>query len=341
MMFYIVQCFPEPLGYKEKAHRPAPLGEVRQVEDKLIRLTGVQPMDFTLEAATKALLYATEGSRPSLARYPPTNTGRSMHIQLALVDTARDSAFALTNVKAMRREAILSQLQPVFKSATKVDLRKSAIIDSAVLFDEDRVKEALRVADKTASISFKQAAAWALVKPRPAKGTLLVERGSHSNTADRLLTQQPGSWTGGLLLERRLGFSPSSTKATRFRSVLVHQSPSKQSGFGPTPWHRKWAKALDSEVQLLLAKGAIEEAPTTPGFYSHLFVVTKATGGFRPVLDLSSLNRYVTTTQFRMETVRTVLSVICSHEWMTAIDLKDAYFQILIHPDSLKFLRFI
>ncbi|KAK3887611.1 hypothetical protein Pcinc_008315 [Petrolisthes cinctipes] len=36
MMSYIVQCFPEALGYKEKAHRPAPPGEVRQVEDKHI-----------------------------------------------------------------------------------------------------------------------------------------------------------------------------------------------------------------------------------------------------------------------------------------------------------------
>ena len=99
--------------------------------------------------------------------------------------------------------------------------------------------------------------------------------------------------------------------------------------------------ALDREVRLLLDKGALEEAPLTPGFYSHLFVVPKATGGFRPILDLSHLNRYVITTRFRMETVRTVMSAIRSHDWMTAIDLKDAYFQVPVHPDSRRFLRFV
>ncbi|KAK3879905.1 hypothetical protein Pcinc_015549 [Petrolisthes cinctipes] len=115
----------------------------------------------------------------------------------------------------------------------------------------------------------------------------------------------------------------------------------KTVGFQSYSLTSEKSKVLDSEVQLLLAKGAIEEAPATPGFYSHLFVVTKATGGFRPVPDLSSLNRYVTITQFRMDTVRTVMFAICSHDWMTAIDLEDTYFQIPIHPDSRKFLRFI
>ena len=35
------------------------------------------------------------------------------------------------------------------------------------------------------------------------------------------------------------------------------------------------------------------------------------------------------------------MSAIRSHDWMAAIDLKDAYLQIPVHPDSRKFLRFI
>ena len=46
-------------------------------------------------------------------------------------------------------------------------------------------------------------------------------------------------------------------------------------------------KALEGEVQSLLAKGAIELAPLpSPGFYSRLFVVMKASGAWRPVIDL-------------------------------------------------------
>ena len=45
------------------------------------------------------------------------------------------------------------------------------------------------------------------------------------------------------------------------------------------------------EVTLgLLAKGALELAPLpSPGFYSHLFVVWKTSGSWRPVIDLSHL----------------------------------------------------
>ena len=103
-------------------------------------------------------------------------------IQMAMVDMAKDSAFALANVKAMRRESILSHLPPAYKTPSKVDLRKSSI-DSSLLFDEDKVKEALKMADKTASISFQQAAARALVKPRPAPGTPLVERSARPTSS--------------------------------------------------------------------------------------------------------------------------------------------------------------
>ena len=37
-------------------------------------------------------------------------------------------------------------------------------------------------------------------------------------------------------------------------------------------------RALDEEIQALRRKGAVEPAPPTPGFFSHMLVVTKATG---------------------------------------------------------------
>lgn len=99
-------------------------------------------------------------------------------------------------------------------------------------------------------------------------------------------------------------------------------------------------KALDLEITSLLDKFAVEEAPPNSGFYSRLFLVPKASGGFRPVIDLSLLNRHVTTTRFRMETVRTVLASIKQGDWMTSVDLKDAYLQVPIHPRSRRYLRF-
>ena len=38
-------------------------------------------------------------------------------------------------------------------------------------------------------------------------------------------------------------------------------------------------RAWDKEIQALCRKGAVEPAPPTPGFFSCMFVETKATGG--------------------------------------------------------------
>ena len=67
----------------------------------------------------------------------------------------------------------------------------------------------------------------------------------------------------------------------------------------------KWS-SLNQSVQELRNKGAIEPAPLTPGFYSRLFLVRKATGEWRPIIDLSSLNVFVHCPSFTMETPRSI-----------------------------------
>ena len=100
-------------------------------------------------------------------------------------------------------------------------------------------------------------------------------------------------------------------------------------------------KALEGEVLSLLEKGAIELAPLpSPGYYSRLFVVMKASGSWRPVIDLSLLNLKVQKTSLKMETFQSVLLSVRARDWMVSLDLKDDYLQVPMHPDSRKFLRF-
>ena len=99
--------------------------------------------------------------------------------------------------------------------------------------------------------------------------------------------------------------------------------------------------ALNQELQNLLRKGAIEPAPQSPGFYSRLFLVKKASGSWRPIIDLSTLNHYVTSSRFHMETPRSVLNSIRPGDWMISLDLQDAYLQVPVHHDSRHFLRFV
>ena len=100
--------------------------------------------------------------------------------------------------------------------------------------------------------------------------------------------------------------------------------------------------ALRQEIEKMLAKGALEIIPDPgPGFYSRLFLVEKATGGWRPVIDLSTLNTFIRQTPFKMETVASVLNAVQENDLLASLDLKDAYFQVPVHPSSRKFLRFV
>ena len=101
------------------------------------------------------------------------------------------------------------------------------------------------------------------------------------------------------------------------------------------------AKALRQEIEGMLAKGALEIARDRgPGFYSHLFRVEMAFGGWRPVINLSHLNEFVQLTPFKVEIVASVLLSVREGDFLASLDLKDAYFQIPIHRSLRKLLRF-
>ena len=106
------------------------------------------------------------------------------------------------------------------------------------------------------------------------------------------------------------------------------------------PASQEAQSVLEQEIHLLCAKGAVEMVPLSPGFYGRLFVVKKSSGGFRPVLDLSPLNKFLVQKPFRMETNSSIRDGIRQGDWATTLDLKDAYFHVLIHEKDRKFLRF-
>ena len=100
--------------------------------------------------------------------------------------------------------------------------------------------------------------------------------------------------------------------------------------------------ALEAVTLGLIAKGALELDPLpSPGFYSHLFVVWKTSGSWRPVIDLSHLIRFVAVSHFQLETIQSVLLSVRQGDWMASIDLKEACLQVPVHPASRHFLRFM
>jgi hypothetical protein len=101
-------------------------------------------------------------------------------------------------------------------------------------------------------------------------------------------------------------------------------------------------ETLDQAVLDMVEKGAIEAVHSPdPGFYSRIFLVPKPGNRWRPVIDLSALNAHVPCPSFKMETPASVLRAVRKGQWLTSLDLSDAYFHIPIHQASRRYLRFL
>lgn len=105
---------------------------------------------------------------------------------------------------------------------------------------------------------------------------------------------------------------------------------------------RDQTQAMEAEIESLLEKQAITRLtpPLSLGFYSSVFVVPKKDGGWRPIINLRELNRYVISPHFKMENISNLKDVILPRDWMCELDLKDAYLSVPMHRSNWKFLCF-
>ena len=97
------------------------------------------------------------------------------------------------------------------------------------------------------------------------------------------------------------------------------------------------AHLLEALCQLV-NKNAVEPVANqnSLGFYNRLFLVPKPNNRWRLVLDMSTLNTFLNTESFKMETPETIRTSLQSGEWVTFIEFKDSYFHIPIHSQSRK-----
>ena len=67
-----------------------------------------------------------------------------------------------------------------------------------------------------------------------------------------------------------------------------------------------------------------------PRFYTSLFLVPKKDGTTRPVVNLTCLNEYIFPHHFKMEKIHTLRDLLKTNDWITKVDLNDAYSMIPI-----------
>ena len=98
---------------------------------------------------------------------------------------------------------------------------------------------------------------------------------------------------------------------------------------------------ITEELSNLEKKNVIERCNHTQGeFLSQIFTRTKKNGGIRLILDLSELNKSISYQHFKMDNIFTAMSLLSEGYYMASVDLRDAYYTFLIHPESRKYLRF-
>lgn len=163
------------------------------------------------------------------------------------------------------------------------------------------------------------------------------------------------SGSGDLMIGGRLlQYAKAWRRVTRSKMVLSTVTSGFRIPFRRTPQQLRYrsrphtqeqATVIDKEVKELLAKRATrlvtdDMLAEHPGFVSHLFAVSKKSGGWRPVLDLSRLNRFIRKKHFQMESIKHIRHMIRKGDWFVSIDLKDAFLHVPMDPRFFKWLRF-
>ena len=100
---------------------------------------------------------------------------------------------------------------------------------------------------------------------------------------------------------------------------------------------QKQSHLLEALYQLT-NKNAVEpvENQNSLGFYKRLFLVPKPNNRWRPILDLSTLNTFLNTESFKMETPETIRTSLQVGEWVTSIDSRThtSTYQFTVSPGS-------
>lgn len=99
--------------------------------------------------------------------------------------------------------------------------------------------------------------------------------------------------------------------------------------------------AIDKEIISLLHKKVIVETFHEPGeVVSSIFTREKQDGTFRVILNLKNLNKSLVYKKFKMETLKSALTLLTPGCFMASIDLVSAYYSVPIAEEHQKFLKF-
>ncbi|XP_078051649.1 uncharacterized protein LOC144477786, partial [Augochlora pura] len=89
----------------------------------------------------------------------------------------------------------------------------------------------------------------------------------------------------------------------------------------------------------LLSKGAIRES--TSEYASPIVLTKKKSGDYRMCIDFRTLNKVTSRDNFPLPLIEDQLDLLEGKKYFTSLDLKDGFFHIKMHQDSVKYTSFV
>ena len=116
------------------------------------------------------------------------------------------------------------------------------------------------------------------------------------------------------------------TSTTDHREGTIHGKQSDYEG-----------NSRNQAVKEFQKKGAMSTT-TIIGLTLKMFIVNQADKK-RPIIDCRPLNKHMNNTHFKMEDLTTAGTLIRNEDFLTKIDVKDAYLHVPMHPQARRYLQ--
>ena len=122
--------------------------------------------------------------------------------------------------------------------------------------------------------------------------------------------------------------------------------------FTSTPKQTKFPKQIPTSIEgrrfmndkitELLANGLIERENYLhkEGWLSNVFLVPKKDGGFRMILNLKPLNKFIKYRKFKMDHINDVLKLVKKDMLLCSLDISNAFHNVFVTEEHHKFLTF-
>lgn len=258
----------------------------------------------------------TKGTLTSLLKVSRTNVYLDFHVidkQDVNLDSFFDGLIGLDNIKEMNLSTHASTIElknsPTSMQLLNFPCENTKKILSVEAFSDDVTRERFDFLDKTI-------------------------------TTDHLEEKDKQEVLNLCKFYNNIFFLPNdklnATNLLQHKIELLDEKPVRVKQFPIKPCLRD---ELDRQLIKLLNSDIIEE-----DFHSAwnlpVFLVPKSNKTYRLVIDARELNKKVKAQYFEIPTVDTILLNLNQMKYFAKIDLKDAFYQIAVEPESRKYLCF-